>query len=112
MKYLVPSQRIDIIYESLIHGATAVSIAQRYSLNYTTVINAINGYLENGRIFKLLPVHSKLFILNQREKGKISQKLYREYRKRLALRTSTRKRNRANARISRGIVQVEVAETD
>ena len=45
MKYLVPSQRIDIIYESQIHGATAVSIAEYHGLNYTTVINAINGYL-------------------------------------------------------------------
>ena len=59
MQYLIPSQRIDIIYEHHVHGGNAIQVARRFNFNYTTVINALKGYQENGRIFKLLPVHSK-----------------------------------------------------
>ena len=82
MQYLIPTQRIDIIYDMLVHGGSAVSIAERHGINYTTVINALRGYQQNGRIFKLLPIHSKNFILKNRVNCKISQRLYRIYRNR------------------------------
>jgi transposase len=66
MQYLIPCQRIDIIYDYHVHGGNVINVAQRFGLNYTTVINALNGYEDNGRIFKLLPIHSKQFILKHR----------------------------------------------
>ena len=83
MQYLVPSERIDVIYDNKVLGMKALQISERRRINYTTVINALNGYRENGRIFKLLPMHTKKFIMKQREQSKKSQKLYRLYRKNL-----------------------------
>ena len=65
-----------------VHGDTTFTISEHHGINYTTVINAIKGYQENGRMFKLLPMHSKQFILKNRLKCKLSQKLYRKYRQR------------------------------
>jgi DNA-binding MarR family transcriptional regulator len=66
LQYLYPFQKIDIIYEYEHHHLTKKELADNLDLNYSTLVSAIKVYEENGRIFKLLPKHSKAFILKNR----------------------------------------------
>ena len=62
-QYLLPAQRVDIIYHHKIHKWSPTQISKVLGLSFTTVIDIIKGHRENGRLFKLLPKHSKRFIL-------------------------------------------------
>lgn len=80
LKYLIPYQKVEIIYQYAVHGPSVREISNNLDLNYSTVLSVIKAYKESGRIFKLLPHHSKAFILKYRAKNLESQKLYRQYR--------------------------------
>ena len=81
LQYLLPYIKIDIIYEHLIHKSTKKEVSQILDLNYPTVLGVINSYLESGRIFKLMPYHSKVFLLKLRQSSIQNQQLYRARRK-------------------------------
>lgn len=80
LKYLIPYQKIEIIYQYAIHGPSVRDISNSLDLNYSTVLSVVKAYKESGRIFKLLPHHSKAFILKYRAQNLENQRLYREYR--------------------------------
>ena len=63
---LIPSQRIDLIYAYLVHNESMKDISERYGIEKSTISKVIKGYRESGRVFKLLPTHSKNFILKDR----------------------------------------------
>ena len=69
LQYLVPYLKIDIIYEYMIHTKQKKQISENLSLNYPTVLSVIQQYTKEGRIFKFLPYHSKLFLLKSRTKS-------------------------------------------
>ena len=69
LQYMLPYLKIDVIYEYKIHSRFKKQAAQQLGLNYSTVLAVIQQYLEQGRIFKLLPVHSKVFLLKSRAKN-------------------------------------------
>ena len=66
LQYMLPYLKIDIIYEYLIHSKTKKEASQQLGLNYPTVLSVIQQYTEQGRVFKLLPHHSKAFLLKNR----------------------------------------------
>ena len=80
LKYLIPFQKIEIIYQHAIHNPSVREISNGLDLNYSTVLSVIKAYKDSGRIFKLLPHHSKAFILKYRSQNMESQKLYRQFR--------------------------------
>lgn len=82
-QYLVPFQKVEILYMHVIHLKSQKEISAILNLNYSTVMSVVRGYRTTGRIFKLLPQHSKQFILKHRLENLESQQLYRLYRKRL-----------------------------
>ena len=45
------------------------------------MLGVINSYVEHGRIFKLLPYHSKVFLLKNRQQSVDNQRQYRYHRK-------------------------------
>ena len=63
---LIPSQRIDLIYAFVVHNKSMKSISEQFGIEKSTVSKVIKGFREQGRMFKLLPSHSKNFILNGR----------------------------------------------
>ena len=63
---LIPSQRIDLIYAYAVHHDSMKVISERYGIEKSTVSKVIKGFKEKGRMFKLLPTHSKTFILKDR----------------------------------------------
>lgn len=66
MRYLVPYQKIEIIYERAVHKMSVKKLSQKLGQSYSTALAITQAYQENGRIFKLLPLHSKAFILKHR----------------------------------------------
>lgn len=82
---LAPSQRVDIIYQHIIHNVQIKSISDQHSIEKSTVSKVIRGYKETGRMYKLLPTHSKLFILKNREQCLESQRRYKQYRQQVKL---------------------------
>lgn len=83
LQYMVPYLKIEIVYEYLIHTKSKKEIATVLGVNYPSVLCVIRSFEETGRIFKLLPLHSKLFILKNRMQSIESQRLYRAFRKKL-----------------------------
>ena len=63
---MLPYLKIDIIYEYMIHSRTKKEAADQLGLNYPTVLSVIQQFTDQGRIFKLLPHHSKVFLLKNR----------------------------------------------
>ena len=55
-------------------------ISERFGIEKSTVSKVIKGFKEKGRMFKLLPTHSKTFILKDRLQSQQAQRLYRKYR--------------------------------
>ena len=56
---LFPSQRIDILHEWVVHKMESGDISTRLGFDKATIIKVLRGYIQNERIFKLLPTHSK-----------------------------------------------------
>ena len=81
LQYLTPYMKIDIIYEHIIHPKQKKEISDELGLNYPTVLTIIQQYMRDGRIFKLLPHHSKLFLLKSRVQSIINLRRYKEHRK-------------------------------
>lgn len=81
LQYLLPYLKIDIVYEYMIHRSSVKQVSADLGLNYPTVLSVIRSYKDTGRIFKLLPYHSKLFVLKNRARSIECQKMYRKYRK-------------------------------
>ena len=77
---LPPSQRIDLIYGYTIHKEHITDISRRLDIEKSTVSKIVKAFREEGRLFKLLPRHSKIFILKARMQSKQSQRLYKKHR--------------------------------
>ena len=71
---LIPSQRIDLIYESAVHGCPVNDISKRFGIEKQTVNKVLIGYQSNYRVYKLLPTHTKIFLLKNRRECLSSQK--------------------------------------
>ena len=63
----------------MVHKHSKKKIAEHLGYNYSTVVNFIQAFESTGRLFKLLPNHSKCFILRHRAESLESQKLYKKY---------------------------------
>ena len=84
---IIPYIKIDIIYAYKVHTTNKKEISQMVGLKYCTVLNIINSFERNGRIFKFLHKNSKLFLLKHRLESVENQKLYKKYRNNRLLKT-------------------------
>lgn len=76
---------MEIIYDHVVHNVHIKAISDQQSIEKSTVSKVIRGYKESGRMYKLLPTHSKLFILKNRQQCLESQRRYRQHRQQVKL---------------------------
>ena len=50
----------------MIHSKQINEISELFGIEKSTIKKVLKGYYQNGRVFKLLPTHSKMFILKYR----------------------------------------------
>ena len=56
---LIPSQRVELLHEYIVHKLDLKEISEKYDIEKATIYKVAKGYTLSGRIFKLLPTHSK-----------------------------------------------------
>ena len=65
-KILSHQERIDLIYEHVIHKIPMRTVARKYNQRYTTVRTIIKSYKKDGRTNRLLNYWTKVTLLNKR----------------------------------------------
>jgi len=51
--------KVGIIYDHVVHKIALKDVAEKYGFNYSTTLNIVRAYQRTGRLFKLLPLHTK-----------------------------------------------------
>ena len=59
LKVGIRLNQIDIIYDHVVHKIALKDVAEKYGFNYSTTLNIVRAYQRTGRLFKLLPLHTK-----------------------------------------------------
>ena len=49
-KFIEYYQRVDVIYDSIVHGMTPLQITHKYDMKYNTVRCIVNNFKKNSRV--------------------------------------------------------------
>ena len=78
---LLPYQKIELLYESQIHGIPSYKIAEKYKICKSATNETISKYKRNGKIFNSLSKFSKVFLMQERDSNIRNQLIYSNYRR-------------------------------